>query len=189
MQITRRSALATGAAAITTAAITAPLAIKAGATKAALVGDPQVAALIGQLATANADYDANLVRCTAVLDLIPRAAKAALAAYRYPAAAPQDVQDTYNQHYEASGVEALDEEREPIMDRISAIQQQIIQTPASTLRGTLGKARIFWNITAAHEDLNETAPDLDRTCCPLDDPVLIWSILQDLERLAGGRPL
>ena len=36
MQITRRTALATGAAAITTAAITAPLAIKANSVKAAL---------------------------------------------------------------------------------------------------------------------------------------------------------
>ena len=39
MQITRRSALATGAAAITTAAITAPLAIKAAGVKAALAGE------------------------------------------------------------------------------------------------------------------------------------------------------
>ena len=50
MQITRRSALATGAAAITTAAITVPLAIKAGATKAALAGEEvQVLALFRQL--------------------------------------------------------------------------------------------------------------------------------------------
>ena len=42
MQITRRSALATGAAAITTAAITAPLAIKAGNVKAALAGDDPI---------------------------------------------------------------------------------------------------------------------------------------------------
>ena len=40
MQITRRTALAGGAAAITTAAITAPLALKAGATKAALAARP-----------------------------------------------------------------------------------------------------------------------------------------------------
>ena len=43
MQITRRSALATGAAAITTAAITAPLAIKASGVKAALGSEPLVA--------------------------------------------------------------------------------------------------------------------------------------------------
>ena len=42
MQITRRSALATGAAAITTAAITAPLAIKSAGVKAALAGDPVI---------------------------------------------------------------------------------------------------------------------------------------------------
>ncbi len=42
MRITRRNALATTAAAITTAAITAPLAIKAAGVKAALGGDPVV---------------------------------------------------------------------------------------------------------------------------------------------------
>ena len=40
MQITRRSALATGAAAIVTTATVVPLAIKAAGVKAALAGDP-----------------------------------------------------------------------------------------------------------------------------------------------------
>ena len=53
MQITRRTALATGAAAITTAAITAPLALKAGATKAALAGEEaEVLALFQQMGDA-----------------------------------------------------------------------------------------------------------------------------------------
>ncbi len=43
MSISRRDALATGAAAITTAAITAPLAIKAAGVKAALAGEPLLA--------------------------------------------------------------------------------------------------------------------------------------------------
>ena len=42
MQISRRDALATGAAAITTAAVTAPLAVKAAGVKA-LAGEPLVA--------------------------------------------------------------------------------------------------------------------------------------------------
>ena len=50
MSISRRTALATGAAAITTAAITAPVAIKAGAAKAALAGEEaQVLAVFRQL--------------------------------------------------------------------------------------------------------------------------------------------
>ena len=40
MSISRRTALATGAAAITTAAITAPLALKSAGVKVALGGDP-----------------------------------------------------------------------------------------------------------------------------------------------------
>ncbi len=43
MSISRRTALATGAAAITTAAIAAPIATKAAGVKAALAGDPVVA--------------------------------------------------------------------------------------------------------------------------------------------------
>ncbi len=42
MSISRRTALASGAAAITTAAITAPLAIKAGGVKAALRGNDPI---------------------------------------------------------------------------------------------------------------------------------------------------
>ena len=60
MSISRRNVLATGAAAITTAAITAPLALKAGATKAALAGEEaEVLALFQQMgdeARASAHY-------------------------------------------------------------------------------------------------------------------------------------
>ncbi len=51
MSISRRTALATGAAAITTAAVTVPLAIKAAGIKAALAGDP-VIALVAQVKAA-----------------------------------------------------------------------------------------------------------------------------------------
>ena len=43
MSISRRNVLATGAAAITTAAVSAPLALKSASAKAALAGDPLLA--------------------------------------------------------------------------------------------------------------------------------------------------
>ena len=58
MSISRRTALATGAAAITTAAIAAPLAHKAAATKAALAGDPAVALSQQLRAASQAWFDA-----------------------------------------------------------------------------------------------------------------------------------
>ncbi len=83
--------------------------------------------------------------------------------------------------YRASGAEELGEESDIVCDRITDIEVQIIQTPATTLRGALDKARVAWHITAEHDNLDETDPDFDYG---LDDPVFIWSVLQDLERLA-----
>ena len=96
----------------------------------------------------------------------------------------RDTLDAYNRHYKTSGARALDGQSDRVCDRINDIQAQIIQTPATTLCGTLSKARVAWHITAMDMQLDETDPDLDGQCGGLDDPVIIWSILQDLERLA-----
>ena len=52
MSISRRTAIATGAAAITTGAITAPLALKAAGVKAALAGEPDPVAALANKAFA-----------------------------------------------------------------------------------------------------------------------------------------
>ncbi len=67
MQITRRTALATGASAITTAAITAPLAHKAGAVKGALAGEPLIA-LEAELMEARAAEERDAARWKAAHD-------------------------------------------------------------------------------------------------------------------------
>ena len=95
------------------------------------------------------------------------------------------MRDAYQRHYEASGLAALDDQSGPLLGRISDIEAQIIQTPATTLHGALSKARVAWHVTAAMEGLDETGPDLDGQEGRLDDPVFIWTILQDLECLAG----
>ena len=58
MQISRRDALATGAAAAVTGLTAAPLAIKTAGVKAALAGDPQIEALFVQLRAAEAHAEA-----------------------------------------------------------------------------------------------------------------------------------
>ena len=174
MQISRRNALMGASAA----------AMVAGVPTSALArADPQIKALIGQLRAANALLENINILYDAATALIPRAATEAIDAYPNPSAAPQDVRDTYNRHYEASGAKELAEESEIVCARETDIEVQIIQTPATTLRGALDKARVAWHITAEHENLDETDPDLSYG---LGDPRLIWSALQDLERLAGG---
>ncbi len=59
MSISRRDALATGAAAITTAAVAAPLAIKAAGVEAALAGDPVIALAAQVKATYQAYVEAS----------------------------------------------------------------------------------------------------------------------------------
>ncbi len=83
--------------------------------------------------------------------------------------------------YHASGAEELGEESDIACNKMTDIEVQIIHTPATTLRGALDKARVAWHITAEHENLDETDPDFDYQ---LGAPRLIWSVLQDLERLA-----
>ncbi len=144
MSISRRTAIATAAAAVTGLTV-APLAMKAANVQAVLANvDPQIEALIGQLRAANA--------CLENINIL----------------------------YHSSGAEELGEESDILCDRMTDIEVQIIQTPATTLRGLLDKARVAWHITAEHENLDETDPDL----YGLDDPDFIWSALQDLERLA-----
>ncbi len=103
----------------------------------------------------------------------------------YPAAAPQDVRDTYRRYHQAVGAEELAKESETVCARIGDIEAEIYQAPVATLHGALSKVRVAWHVTAASEDLNETEPDFDGRHGRLDDPVFIWAILQDLEHLAG----
>ena len=147
--------------------------------------DPQIEALLGQLRAAKAHHDDIFAARCAAWERIPQNIKEALDAYPSRLEAPQAVFDAYHHHYDACGAGALDVQSDAVSDRINDIKAQIFQTPATTLRGALSKARIAWRITAIDVDVDETDPDFDGQCGGLDDQVMIWSILQDLERLAG----
>ncbi len=169
--ITRRRVLTGAGAAAVVAGV--PGAVQAKS-------DPQIEALVGQLGAAQGQRDDIHARTRAALGLIPKAIREAYDASPF---GPLHCPDYYRE-YVASGAEALDERSDQLCDKVADIRAQIIQTPATTLRGTLSKARVAWHVTAASDGLDETDPDFGN-CCPLDDPVFIWSILQDLERLAG----
>ena len=147
MSISRRTALATGAAAITTAAITAPLALKAGATKAALgaKADP-VVALVNK----------------------------ALPYRRWLDSTPDDMPD---------------EEFNALCRPLWEMYDQIRLTPATSVEGIAGKVRVAWIQTHPTIDGERNGPPEEFDIIgQLAPERFIWSVLQDLERLAGGLP-
>ena len=162
MQITRRTAIATGAAAITTAAITAPLALKAGATKAALGGEPLVA---GDPAV-----------------VVSQQLRAAWRAWLAAMAAFDGIKDCGIPTCGKGGPDcALRQEQEQCEARFFELQTRLLNTPATTSSGVLGKLRGFYgDDEIAQIRAGEEPDDL-----PGD---YVVSIFLDLERLSQGVP-
>ncbi len=86
----------------------------------------------------------------------------------------------------ASVCKALDEAGEAACARVTGIEIQIIETPATTIHGLLAKARMAWHVTAEDDQYEETGPDPNAQYGRLDDSRLVWFLFKDLERLAGG---
>ena len=170
MQISRRDALmgATAAAAV------------AGVPGAVQGGDPGIDALLDELRKHKARLDKNRVETQAALQLIPADIREDYDAHP---GGPSSFPD-YNREYVACGASALDEKADELCDRVSDTEARIIRTPVRTLGGLLKKVRVGWHIAALDYDFDETSPDLSELP-RLDDCVLIWAVLQDLERLAG----
>ena len=60
------------------------------------------------------------------------------------------------------------------------------QRPAESLNGVLAKARLAYRISVGMGDTQGPVEDMTQPDCPeLDDRMLLWSILRDLERLAA----
>ncbi len=156
MNITRRDALATGAAAITTAAITAPLAIKA-----ALGGDP-VIAVAQQLRAANKAWVAADVVFEEAAD---RAGGSSL---------------TGQEACREIGIESLWQERERAKARYRDLCGRLLDTPATTTRGVLAKLRGFY---LDGEIADMRAGGYPDNALPMEYAA---SVYRDLERLAGG---
>ena len=59
------------------------------------------------------------------------------------------------------------------------------QQPAESLNGVLAKARLAYRISVGMGDTQGPVEDMMQPDCPeLDDRMLLWSILRDLERLS-----
>ena len=121
MQITRRDALlGATAAAVTTAAVTAPLAIKSAGVKAALVGDPAV------------DLGQQL--------------RAAWQTWLSAMAAFDEIEDCGIPTCGKGGPNcALFQERARCESRFWELEPRLLDTPATTVGGVLAKLRGFYH--------------------------------------------
>ncbi len=156
MNITRRDALlGATAAAVVTSAATAPLAIKAAGVQAALAGDPVITTIDRYVALHSEAYPS--------FDQFP--------------------EDTWSK---------IEEELEPTRDRCDNLLCDVFRIPARSLDGALAKARLAYRIemgqpTDSREPVEDMAPPNDgsHNVGALDTQQLLWSLLNDLERLAG----
>ena len=162
MQITRRTALATGAAAITTAAITAPLAIKATGVQAALGGDPVNTAL----QHAHAEWERARQAFLDTLDDL------ALVEKRFWAAAKERGFKHGTRAYEALrrelGVDAVHYRHDRLCHEDWAVYERLLDTPADSVQGMALKCRV-----ALIQEDDSTETELAR------------ALFADLERQVG----
>jgi len=190
MSISRRTALlATGAAAITTGAITAPLAVKAGAVKAALAGDPVLPAYEA--------FEAARLQCNAMSDhrlAIVEAVEAEMP--------PEPHRNrTYLEQSDAERQEAcewrgvcnrrvtarLGTDEDDFMnihyDRVMLAYETVVDTPATTVAGLLCQVRAWWSTYEGHS-ITEIPKD-DPEVSPWEPQSVVQRVYHDLARLAA----
>ncbi len=184
MSISRRTALATGAAAITTAAITAPLALKA-----ALAGDDS------HLAALHAEW---LVAEGAQIEARDVADRALFAAWRTAGPCPSDDMSGYSNGkeleaamvpwraareaaVEKSDATELDCRADAAQDVANNAFDALMAAPAQTLRGVLFKFRGYY----CDSEITDIMAGDDPSDLPGE---VIAAIYRDIERLSGGLP-
>ena len=86
----------------------------------------------------------------------------------------------------------IEEELEPVRDRCDGLLCDVFRIPARSLDGVVLKARLAYRIelgqgTGSREPVEDMEPPNDRSdnIGALDSQQLVWSLLRDLERLAG----
>ncbi len=212
MQISRRNALATGAAAVITGAATAPLAMKAAGVKAALAGDP-VIGLVEQLKAARqarnvaddayeeAAYkkgfsicaDFNWVRVKPAdgheyswgPDQIRRAATDGRLTQEQAAcylAEAKDHKKKTDHVRRQLGLGPFKKNTDFWAGRYYQLEAEILDTPALTVAGVLAKLQ-GWYGDYEIEAMREGENPYDGL-----DSAWVASIYRDLERLAGSAP-
>ena len=181
--ITRRDALLGASAA----------AVVAGVPLAAIAASEPVMPMFAQMEKLYAESDACMEAYGAAKTRIPAHLIRALESYRAPLYMPAKLRAEYDQAYVAVGCERLSEESDEIMERYVDIEVELFQTPATTYQGLIAKTRAAYRISSNQVCSSGPLEPADAPGYPnvdgvggLESPVMLWSIVQDLERLAGG---
>ncbi len=192
MQISRRNALATGAAAIVTGAAVAPLAFKAAGVKAALSGDPILPAYeafeAARLeAIAASDHRLAIVeaveaqmppephRNRTYLELSDAERKEAadwrgLSARRVTARLGMDEDDFMGIYY----------------DRVILAYETVADIRPTTVAGLLCQVRAWWSTYEGHSITEIPKPDPEVS--PWEPQSVVQRVYHDVARLAEGLP-
>ncbi len=185
MSISRRTALATGAAAITTAAVTAPLALKATATKAALAGEEAQASDTVLLARIERFHDVyGEWQDVWEKQQVHRAEIEARP--DCPARDPATRSRAHEAFLEANDAFRYCDQSERLGNQAGALTNAIFETPAQTARGVLEKVRILY---IARGKYNEDGDDDLEGYQDDENSPWFGHVIADLERLSGGLPL
>ena len=181
MSISRRDALlGATAAALTTAAITAPLALKAASVRAALGGDTVLLARIAQFHEAHRAHCHMWERAKARRAMVEAMPNCPVAP-GYPTRGDYHkhnaflkVHDAYRHHDEANR----------LSEQAGALAKSIFEIPAMTWRGAVEKFKI------AHRAIGNYDGDGDEGLEAYQDWKKPWmaTVAKDFERLAGGLP-
>ncbi len=173
--ISRRTALTTGAALVTTGALTAPLALKAAGAKAALGGNDAV--LLARIEQFHEVYDAQ----NRVWEM-QQAHRAEIEARPdCPPPDPATSSRAYIAFLEANDAFRYYGETERLIEKTGALANVIFETPARTTKGALEKLKIAY--TAIGD--GEGSGDEGLLLC--QNPKALWmaAVVADLERLSG----
>ncbi len=190
MSISRRTALATGAAAIVTGAATAPLAIKAVHVKAALAGDPVLPAFEAYEAArlqANAMSDYRLAIVEAVeaeLPPEPHRNRSYLELSDVERQEAADWRGVCNRRVTARLGMDEDDFMNIYYDRVMLAYETVADIPATTVAGLLCQARAWWSTYEGH--CNTEIPKLDPEESPWEPKTVVQRLYHDVARLAGG---
>ncbi len=190
MNITRRDALlGATAAAVTTAAITAPLALKAAGVKAALSRDPVLPAFEA--------YEAARLQCNAMSDYrlaIVEAVESGIPPEPHRNRTYMELSDAEREEGAAwrrvcarRVTARLGMDEDSFMDiyynRTILAYEAVVDIRATTVAGLLCQVRAWWSTYEGHS--NTEVPKLDPEVSPWEPKSVVQRLYHDLERLAG----
>ena len=191
MSISRRTALATGAAAITTAAVTAPLAIKAAGVKAALGGDPVLPAFEAYEAARLESIAASDHRC-AIVEAVQAELPPEPHAGRYLDLSDAERKEAADWrevcHRRVTARLGMDEDSfmDIYYDRTMLAYETVVDIQATTVAGLLCQVRAWWSTYEGHS--NTEIPKDDPEVSPWEPQSVVQRLYHDIARLSGGLP-